>query len=175
MAVGYDMYCRLLQRAVAGAQGKPVPDEPGEVEVDLGLVAFLPADYVPDEAVRMSLLRRLAHAGRRKLAALVDELVDRFGELPEPARELVDLFALRRLVRLAGVASLAADGLGGMSITIADEQAFTERHPFRPEEIYLITPRQIRVPWPRGIETPRDRLRYLLERFQSRERAASAR
>ncbi|MCB9898698.1 MAG: transcription-repair coupling factor [Planctomycetes bacterium] len=175
MAVGYDMYCRLLQKAVAAAQGKPVADEPGEVEVDLGLVAFLPADYVPDEALRMALLRRLAHAGRRKLAALVDEMVDRFGELPEPAKELVDLFELRRLVRLAGVASLAADGLGGMTIAIADEQAFTDRHPFRPEEIYLITPRQIRVPWPRGIETPRQRLRYLLERFQSRARAATAR
>ena len=165
MAVGYDTYCRLLRTAVAEASGNAAEEEPGELEVDLGLVAYLPTEYVPDEALRMSVLRRLATAGRRKMAALETELADRFGPLPEPARVLLDLFRLRRMLRLAGVGSLLADGLGGAALTIRDEEAFTERIPFRPDEFFLITPERIRVPWPARVKTPRQRLAYLLERF----------
>ena len=75
MAVGYDTYCRLLRNAVATAKGKPAEKEPGEIEVDLGSVAFLPAEYVPDERTRMALLRRLASAGKKKLMAIKIEMV----------------------------------------------------------------------------------------------------
>jgi transcription-repair coupling factor (superfamily II helicase) len=173
MAVGYDTYCRLLRNAVAQASGQGAEEDPGELEVDLGLVAYLPTEYVPDEALRMSVLRRLATAGRRKMAALEAELLDRFGPLPEPARVLLDLFRLRRVLRLSGVGSLLADGLGGAALTIRDEAAFTERIPFRPDEFFLITPERIRVPWPARVKTPRQRLSYLLERFgEGRQSAA---
>jgi transcription-repair coupling factor (superfamily II helicase) len=175
MSVGYDMYCRLLRAAVAQSKGKPPEEEPGEVEVDLGLSAFLPTDYIPDEPVRMSVLRRLATAGKKKAQGIEAELTDRFGPLPAPARELLDLFQLRRYVRLAGISSLAADGLGGMLIQLADKDAFEQRHPFRPEQLYLITPERLRVPWPDDVTTPSSRLRYLLETFQARSPAGSRR
>ncbi len=167
MSVGYDMYCRLLRSAVAQSKGKPAEDEPGEVEVDLGLSAFLPNEYIPDEPMRMSVLRRLAMSGKKKAQAIEAELTDRFGPLPEPARELLDLFQLRRYVRLAGIGSLAADGLGGMLIQVTDSEAFEDRHPFHPDQLYLITPTQLRVPWPTRVTTPASRLRYLLKLFSA--------
>ncbi|GJM21354.1 MAG: transcription-repair-coupling factor [Planctomycetota bacterium] len=172
LAVGYDMYCRLLRAAVARAKGQAPEEEPGELEVDLGLAAYLPTDYVPEESVRMNLLRRMAKAGRRKLEALAEELVDRFGPLPDPVSELLDLFRLRRMLRLAGVGSLISDGIGGMVIEVRDEEAFGDRHPFRTAELFPITPTRLRVPWPTEVATPTRRLRYLLERF-GKPRSAS--
>ena len=175
MSVGYDMYCRLLRSAVAQAKGKPPEDEPGEVEVDLGVSAFLPVEYVPDESMRMSILRRLAQAGKKKAQGIKAELNDRFGPLPAPAQELLDLFQLRRYVRLAGIGSLQADGLGGMMVNISDAEAFEKRHPFRPSELYLITPERIRIPWPDDVRTPTSRLRYLLKRFAEGSAQAASR
>ena len=173
LAVGYDTYCRLLRSAVAQAKGKTPEEEPGEIEVDLGVSAFLPVEYVPDDAQRMALLRRMASSGKRKLVALQLELVDRFGELPEPAAELLRLFELRRLVRLAGITSLLVDGLGAALITVGDEETFTQRNPFRPHEFFLLSPTRIRVPWPERVDSPTRRLTWLLERF-AREPGAKA-
>ena len=168
IAVGYDMYCRLLKAAVARARGQVYEDEPGEIEVELGVTAFLPAEYVTDEAVRMSLLRRLAQAGKKRLDGLEREMVDRFGRLPGPAQQLLALFRLRRLVRLAGVTSALTDGLGGLVFTVGDVAAFEKRSPFRSSELSVVSPGRFRIIWPDGCETPADRLRYLLERFAGR-------
>ncbi len=168
MAVGYDTYCRLLRNAVEVAQGKRPRDEPGEIEVELGVSAYLPTEYVPDDSTRMSLLRRLASAGKRRLDAIDRELTDRFGKPPKPAAELLDLFRLRRLVRLAGLTSVLADGLGGVVLTLGDEEAWIERGPFRPSELVPVSPGRTRVTWPKDIETPSQRLRYLLDRFSAK-------
>ncbi len=175
LTVGYDMYCRLLRSAVAVAQGRRVEEEPGEIEVELGLTAFLPTDYVPDETLRMNLLRRLAAAGKRKLDGIDKELVDRFGRMPGPAVDLLDLFRLRRLVRLAGVTSVLIDGLGGVILTVGNEREYGQRGPFVPPEVTLVDPTRMRLAWPAGIKTPRDRLRYLLERFTRASRPVPAR
>ena len=175
MTVGYDMYCRLLRAAVARAKGQRVQEEPGEIEVDLGQTAYLPAEYVPDAAVRMSLLRRLAGADRKASEALEAEMVDRFGKLPAPARELLELFRLRRLVRLAGLSSVLADGFGGVVLTIGDEQLWERRGPFRPGETMPVSPGRCRATWPRPVQTPSQRVAWLLERFTQTATAAPAR
>ncbi len=165
MTVGYDMYCRLLRAAVSRAKGQRVPEEPGEIEVDLGQTAYLPAEYVPDAAVRMSLLRRLASADRKASEALETEMVDRFGKLPAPASELLELFRLRRLVRLAGLSSVLADGFGGVVLTIGDDQLYARRGPFRPGETMPVSPGRCRASWPRDVKTPSQRVAWLLARF----------
>jgi transcription-repair coupling factor (superfamily II helicase) len=162
------MYCRLLRRAVAQAKGQKVEEEPGEIEVELGLTAFLPADYVPDEAVRMSLLRRLASVGGRKLEAIERELVDRFGKIPPPACQLLDLFRLRQLVRQAGLSSLLVDGFGGLVLTIGDERAWERARPFAETELSWISIERRRHALPEDASTPAARLAYLLERFGRR-------
>jgi transcription-repair coupling factor (superfamily II helicase) len=175
LTVGYDMYCRLLRRAVQGARGQPLDEEPGEIEVELGVTAFLPAEYVPDAAVRMSLLRRMASAGNRKLDALERELADRFGRVPEPALELLALFRLRRMVRLAGISSLLLDGFGGIVISVSDEEAWSVRGPFSREELTTLSPGRWRYALPDSVRTPGQRLAHLLKRFSRRARTRPAR
>jgi transcription-repair coupling factor (superfamily II helicase) len=175
MTVGYDMYCRLLRAAVARAGGRRVEEEPGEIEVELGVTAFLPAEYVPDPSVRMSVLRRLAEAGVRKINGVEVELVDRFGPVPEPAKELLDLFRLRRRVRLAGLTSVLTDGFGGCIFTLGDPELWEEKTPFSRNELAPVSPGRWRLAWPESVQTAEERLRYLLDRFAHGGAAVSAR
>ena len=105
-AVGYELYCDLLDQAVRRIQGLE-PEGRTETFVELPLEAHLPPDYVPDEALRIDLYRRIGRA--RDEAAILDvagELVDRFGAPPEPVRTLLRLAAIRTAASRAGIRSV---------------------------------------------------------------------
>jgi transcription-repair coupling factor (superfamily II helicase) len=107
-AVGFEMYLRLLEEAVALSRGEP--PEKGEerpVIVELPLDAYLPPGYVTDEIERVDLYRRAS--GVRLLAEvddLTEELTDRFGEPPQPARNLLGLSRIKVLAREIGASSV---------------------------------------------------------------------
>ncbi|HEX7949841.1 MAG TPA: transcription-repair coupling factor, partial [Candidatus Limnocylindrales bacterium] len=89
-AVGFDLYSRLLAEAVearkAALEGRAPVVEPPQAVVDLPVEAHLPTDYVPDEAQKLELYRRLARARTAAdLAAFRQEVQDRFGPMPAPA------------------------------------------------------------------------------------------
>jgi transcription-repair coupling factor (superfamily II helicase) len=107
-AVGFEMYLRLLEEAVALAKGeKPKVRDERPVIVELQLDAYLPPGYVMDEIERVDLYRR-ASATRSLVEVddLAEELADRFGELPEPARNLLGLSRVKILAREAGASSV---------------------------------------------------------------------
>ncbi|GIW87238.1 MAG: transcription-repair-coupling factor [Isosphaeraceae bacterium] len=88
-AVGYELYCSLLESAVRALTNRP-DREPPECAVQLRWRAYLPRDYVPAPKLKVELYRRLSRL--RSLDELSDfetELVDRFGPLPAPARNLL--------------------------------------------------------------------------------------
>ena len=88
-AVGFDLYCDLLAEAVAELQGGRA-QLARPVRLDLDLDAFIPADYVPYEAAKMDVHRKIALATSvDQLRDLELELVDRFGEPPTPVRTLI--------------------------------------------------------------------------------------
>ena len=93
-AVGFDLYSRLLAEAVeeqkAAHDGRPLIVERQQAVLDLPLEAHLPTDYVPDEAQKLELYRRLARARiAGDLAAYRQEVTDRFGAMPAPVVRLV--------------------------------------------------------------------------------------
>ncbi len=111
--IGYSLYTQMLERAVrALKKGKAVDmDQPIDVttEINLHVPALLPADYCSDVHERLTLYKRLSNCeSREDLDAMHEELVDRFGEMPEPARALLECHALRVLARPLGVARLDA-------------------------------------------------------------------
>jgi transcription-repair coupling factor (superfamily II helicase) len=107
-AVGFEMYLQLLEEAVALAKGMtPERRDERPVIVELQLDAYLPPEYVMDEIERVDLYRRAS--GTRSLVEvddLAEELADRFGELPEPARNLLGLSRVKILAREAGASSI---------------------------------------------------------------------
>ena len=94
-AVGYEMYCQLMENAVRALKKEP-PKTPLEINIDLPWEAYLPRDYVAGQRLRIEVYRRLARI--RSLEKLEDfrkELRDRFGPLPEPAEWLLRLNEIR--------------------------------------------------------------------------------
>jgi transcription-repair coupling factor (superfamily II helicase) len=118
-AVGYDMYCRLLKNTVeklksGSLSAGPVALaelglNPGEaVELELGLHAYLPEDWVPSADERLELLRRLDAVHTPAEADLVEaELRDRYGRIPQQAQTLVRQFRLRGALLDLSVTRLA--------------------------------------------------------------------
>ncbi|GDX33844.1 transcription-repair-coupling factor [Actinomycetes bacterium] len=94
-AVGYDLYCQLVTEAVAEMKGE-TPQIPVELKIDVPITAFLPNSYVAKEELRLDAYRRLVavktHADVQDIRA---EWEDRFGELPDPAKSLLMVGALR--------------------------------------------------------------------------------
>jgi transcription-repair coupling factor (superfamily II helicase) len=117
-AVGFDLYTRLLGEAVdlmsAAQAGAPPPmtDATGpdrRPSLDLPLDAFLPSDYVADEAARLNLYQRFATAASgEQIGNLIAELEDRFGPLPEQATNLVYQVGLRIEAQRVGVSQITA-------------------------------------------------------------------
>jgi transcription-repair coupling factor (superfamily II helicase) len=107
-AVGFEMYLALLEEAVAAARGEPQERrEERPVIVELTLDAYLPPGYVMDEIERVDLYRRASGLGSlAEVDDLAEELVDRFGALPEPARNLLGLSRVKLLAREVGATSV---------------------------------------------------------------------
>jgi len=110
--VGFSLYARMLERAVRKLKAGKAPemdDFEVSTEVNLHVPALLPASYCSDVHERLSLYKRLADAEtREQLDVMREELVDRFGELPEPARALLESHQVRIAARPLGVARIDA-------------------------------------------------------------------
>jgi transcription-repair coupling factor (superfamily II helicase) len=107
-AIGFELYCALLDEAVAELEGEGAPERDEEaapllrLDEDPGIDAYIPADYIPFEAAKIDVHRRIAMArGRGPLTQLREELVDRFGPLPEPVENLFVLQEARLGLRKA--------------------------------------------------------------------------
>jgi transcription-repair coupling factor (superfamily II helicase) len=113
-AVGFDLYSRLLAEAVeeekAKLEGRAAVYEVPAAVVDLPLEAHLPTEYVPDEAQKLELYRRLARARTAgDLAAFRQEVSDRFGAMPAEVQRLVEVAELRLAAEAAGVSSISRE------------------------------------------------------------------
>jgi transcription-repair coupling factor (superfamily II helicase) len=111
--VGFSLYTRMLERAVRRLKaGKAAGVEDAvdiSTEVNLHVPALLPETYCSDVHERLSIYKRLADAeSPDALEALAEELVDRFGELPEPARALLACHQVRLAARPLGVTRVDA-------------------------------------------------------------------
>lgn len=131
-AVGFNLYTRLLERAVqelrAQRESQPLPpDRLASVRIDLPIPARLPADYVPDGRLRLQLYRRLAELeSMADVDEMEQELTDRFGPLPGLAQNLIYQLRLRALARDAGVDAIGVEN-GRLALRLArDEHAGRE-------------------------------------------------
>ena len=96
-AIGYELYCQLLENAVRSLKQQP-PKVPVEVNVDLPWASFLPRDYVPGQKLRIEVYRRLARLrDPGKLNDFRQELRDRYGPYPEPVEWLLRTTEIRLL------------------------------------------------------------------------------
>jgi transcription-repair coupling factor (superfamily II helicase) len=167
--VGFDLYVRLVGEAVeayrAAADGKTVPavEEPKDMRIDLPVDANLPPDYIASDRLRLEGYRRLAAAADdAAVDSVVDELVDRYGPLPEPALRLVAVARLRLLLRQYGiteVSTISESTLRLSPLELVDSQQLRLKRLY-PSAHYRATTSTVQVPIPRagsGVGSPRIR------------------
>jgi transcription-repair coupling factor (superfamily II helicase) len=110
-AVGYDMFLKLMEEAVAQIKGEPVV-EALNPEIHIPLTAFIPESYVEDIDQRLALYRRLAKIERlEEIGDCKAEMIDRYGPLPEEAGNLLIKIMLKVLCAQAGVKLMDLKGV----------------------------------------------------------------
>jgi transcription-repair coupling factor (superfamily II helicase) len=117
-ALGFELYMQMLDEAVASADGGWGADEDWEpVRLDVNVDAYVPADYIPYEQAKVEVHRRIAAAREvADLMALREELEDRFGDVPEPLRNLILLQQARIKLGQAGARAVSFRG-GRLAVT----------------------------------------------------------
>jgi transcription-repair coupling factor (superfamily II helicase) len=145
-AVGFELYVALLDEAVEAlrAAGDGAGEE-APVRLDVDVDAYLPADYIPFETAKIDVHRRIAGArSAGELRALRDELRDRFGPVPDPVSNLLELQRARIELGRAGAQTAEIRG-GRLSITPLELDATTvaEIRERIPEAIYELRHRTL--------------------------------
>ena len=94
-AVGYDLYCKLLNTAVKALKGE-MPEETYETTVDLDIDAYIPSFYIRNEALKLDIYKRIsAIENEEEHMDMQDELIDRFGEMPRAVEHLLKIALLK--------------------------------------------------------------------------------
>ncbi len=106
-AIGFELYVSMLDEAVAELAGTSADAAPDPVRIDVPVDAYVPGDYVPYEAAKIEIHRRVS--GAREIADLImlrEELEDRFGPVPEPLENLIKLQDARIKLGRAGATAV---------------------------------------------------------------------
>jgi transcription-repair coupling factor (superfamily II helicase) len=152
-AVGYDLYCQMVTEAVAEMKGDTVR-EPAEVKLDVPADAYLPADYVTKEELRLEAYRRMAVVTTQ---AEVDDIraewEDRYGPVPLPAAALLDVAALRAECHRLGLRDLSIASeqarIGPIELKVSETMRLRR---LARDAIYKEDQRQLVVPIRRGTD-----------------------
>jgi len=166
-AVGYDLYCQMVTEAVSEMKGEKVEEESLNIKVDVTVAAHLPNDYVPSEELRLEAYRRLATVRTaEELADIEKEWRDRFGPLPEPARALISVGALRVECVRVGITEVVMNGneVRISPIELRASQTLTLRR-VAARAVYKESSKTVTVPIARGASPTNVLIELLQELF----------
>ena len=109
-AVGYDLYCKMLNEAVKHLKGE-LEEEPYTTTVDLNVDAFIPASYIPNEYQKLDIYKRIASIeNEEEMDDMLEELIDRFGDVPKKVQQLLSIALLKALAHSVYVVSVEQKG-----------------------------------------------------------------
>ncbi len=91
-AVGYDLYCKMLNEAIKQLTGETTEEDKFETVVDMDMDAFIPATYIRNEVQKLDVYKRIAEIeSQEELMDMQEELLDRYGDLPAAADNLLNI------------------------------------------------------------------------------------
>ncbi|MCX7903712.1 MAG: helicase-related protein, partial [Caloramator sp.] len=98
-AVGYDMYCKLLDEAVRELKGD-IKEEDIETQIELKINAFIPSEYIEDEKLKIEVYKKIASIDDNEgKMDMMDELIDRFGDVPKNVENLIEIAYIKALAK----------------------------------------------------------------------------
>src|SRR5678815_2480690 len=110
-AVGYEMYCRLLDEAVRDLKAERPPATASRTAIDIGISGMIPKQHIPSDQRRMEVYRRIATAvSPAELTQVTADLTAAYGEAPKPLQRLLELAELRISAAAVGVRTISIRG-----------------------------------------------------------------
>ena len=112
-AVGYDLYCKMLNEAVKNMKQGTSQEEAASftTTVDLNVDAFIPASYIPDEYQKLDIYKRIALIEtEEEMDDMMEELIDRFGDIPKKVQKLILIARLKAFAHSVYVTSIEQKG-----------------------------------------------------------------
>jgi transcription-repair coupling factor (superfamily II helicase) len=104
VGVGYELYCRLVDDAVRALSGEVVNPDAEDVSFEIGVPAYIPQEYIEDEVLKLQMYKRISFVqSEEDERDVVDELLDRFGELPRATLNLLAIARIRATAKRFGV------------------------------------------------------------------------
>jgi transcription-repair coupling factor (superfamily II helicase) len=136
LEVGFQLYSEMLNEAVKALKAGREPDMSAPLssttEINLHVPALLPSDFCGDVHERLSIYKRLANCqSQEKVDDMQEELIDRFGKLPDPVKALIETHRLRLLAKTVGIMKIDAHGE-------AASLQFEEKPPIDPIKIITL-------------------------------------
>ena len=106
--VGYDMYLAMLEKAIKlekeGKSKELILDEKDEVKIDLNVSAYISDTYIKDPIQKISMYQRISDIkDKEELMDVVDELLDRYGKIPDETENLIKIVEIRNLAKKIGI------------------------------------------------------------------------
>ncbi len=160
-AVGYDLYCRLLDVAVKRLRSERayLPDE---VDLNLPFEAYLPDAYVPEPSLKLELYRKMSRARtEEEFLALGAELRDRFGPIPREAEDLLDVCKIRALAEELSIGRVFASEGMGLKLRPRRLKPFLRRLTATGAPFRVIDGKDVLLPRKEALESPTAALRVL--------------
>ena len=101
--VGYDTYCKLLDEVVKEMQGITVKQEK-DIQIDINLSSYIPENYIEDTAQKIEIYQDIALCRNDKdIEDVIDEIIDRYGSMPQEVENLIEIARIKILCRTANV------------------------------------------------------------------------
>ena len=108
--VGYDMYCKLLDEVVKEMQGYEV-EEDIDVQIDINISSYIPDEYISDSSQKIEIYQDIALCNNESdIQDVIDELIDRYGIMPEELENLIEVARIKQLAKLANVIKISQRG-----------------------------------------------------------------
>ena len=161
--VGFDLYVRLVGEAVQEfRQDGAAIEQPVEIKIELPIDAHLPHDYIQSERLRLEIYKRMAEVrSDEDVRVLREELVDRYGNPPEPVERLLSVASFRTRARDAGISEVTGQGkyIRFHPVELPDSRVVRLNRLY-PKSLYKAPVRTMLVPRPQpagfGAQAPRD-------------------
>ena len=106
-SVGYDLYCKILKRSIDEVRGETVQAEDLQTSIDINIDAYLPERYISESSQRIDIYKKISSIDTfEDKIEITDELIDRYGNLPTPAKNVIEIGYIKARARLAGISEL---------------------------------------------------------------------
>ena len=106
--VGYEMYCKLLEEAVHELSGDDIKTTDEEISIDLNVNAYIDDEYIKSEELKIDMYKKIATIQNEyDVIEIKDELIDRYGDIPEEVDNLMDIAYIKTLVKECGFISVS--------------------------------------------------------------------